>query len=71
MAHAANIVPQFGKTRPKSGIETVSYQITSSLQCQTGKNSAGSQCLALAGLCSEAKSLRITVQSSSSREASL
>ena len=32
MLHAANIVPQIGKARSKSGFETVSYQITLSLR---------------------------------------
>ena len=71
MLHAPNIVPQIGKGRSKSGFETVSYQITRRVQCQTGKKSPPSQSLALAGLCSDVKSLRITAQSSSSREGSL
>jgi len=60
MLHTANIVPQIGNAGSKSGGGTVSYQIT-----------RGSQSRALVGLHSDAKSSRITAQSSSSREASL
>ena len=71
MPYTANIVPQIGKACSKSGTAAVSYQITRRLQCQTGKKSLPSQSRALVGLGSSAISLRITAQSSSSREASL
>ena len=71
MARAANIVPQIGKARSKSGFEIVSYQITRTVQCRTGKNSLASQSRAPVGLRSDAKSSRIAAQSSASREGSL
>jgi hypothetical protein len=71
MLHAANIVPQIGKVRSKSGIATVSYQITRKLPVPNGGELAAAQSRALVGPCSDAKSSRITAQSSSSREASL
>jgi hypothetical protein len=71
MLYAANIVPQIGKVHSKSGTATLSYQITHRLPVPNWDELPGQSEPALVRLRSDAKSSRITAQSSSSREASL